>query len=64
MDAGEDPFEFCGPELDGPPELTPGLVAAVFRRVLEWLVGVYRVEGEAPRLVVATPPGQANSALP
>ncbi len=34
--------------------------SAVFRRVLEWLVGVYRVEGEAPRLVVATPPGQAH----
>jgi MerR family transcriptional regulator, light-induced transcriptional regulator len=33
---------------------------AVFRRVLEWLIGVYRVEGEAPRLVVATPPGQAH----
>jgi DNA-binding transcriptional MerR regulator/methylmalonyl-CoA mutase cobalamin-binding subunit len=36
------------------------LSTAVFRRVLEWLVGVYRVEGEAPRLVVATPPGQAH----
>ena len=34
--------------------------SAVFRRVLEWLVGVYRVEGEGPRLVVATPPGQAH----
>ncbi len=34
--------------------------SAVFRRVLEWLVGVYRVEGDAPRLVVATPPGQAH----
>lgn len=34
--------------------------SAVFRRVLEWLVGVYRVEGEAPRLVVATPPGQVH----
>jgi DNA-binding transcriptional MerR regulator/methylmalonyl-CoA mutase cobalamin-binding subunit len=34
--------------------------SAVFRRVLEWLVGVYRVEGEVPRLVVATPPGQAH----
>lgn len=33
---------------------------AVFRRVLEWLIGVYRVEGDMPRLVVATPPGQAH----
>ena len=33
---------------------------AVFRRVLEWLVGVYRVEDEVPRLAVATPPGQAH----
>jgi MerR family transcriptional regulator, light-induced transcriptional regulator len=34
--------------------------SAVFRRVLEWLVGVYRVEGDAPRLAVATPPGQVH----
>ena len=34
--------------------------SAVFRRVLEWLVGVYRVEGQRPRLVVATPPGQVH----
>ena len=33
---------------------------AVFRRALEWLGEVYRVEGEAPRLVVATPPGEAH----
>ena len=33
---------------------------AVFRRVLEWLIGVYRVEDEMPRLVVATPPGQVH----
>ena len=34
--------------------------SAVFRRVLEWLVGVYRVEGEVLKLIVATPPGQAH----
>ncbi len=34
--------------------------SAVFRRVLEWLVGVYRVEGAVPSLVVATPPGQVH----
>jgi MerR family transcriptional regulator, light-induced transcriptional regulator len=34
--------------------------SAVFRRVLEWLAGVYRVEGEQPRLVVATPPAQMH----
>ena len=34
--------------------------SAVFRRVLEWLVGVYRVEGERLRLVVATPPAQVH----
>jgi MerR family transcriptional regulator, light-induced transcriptional regulator len=33
---------------------------AVFRRVLEWQLGAYRVEGDMPRLVVATPPGDAH----
>jgi len=33
---------------------------AVFRRVLEWQLGVYRVDGDTPRLVVATPPGDAH----
>jgi DNA-binding transcriptional MerR regulator/methylmalonyl-CoA mutase cobalamin-binding subunit len=36
------------------------LATAVFRRVLGWLLGVYRVDGPAPRLVVATPPGQVH----
>lgn len=36
------------------------LATAVFRRVLGWLLGVYEVTGAAPRLVVATPPGQAH----
>jgi MerR family transcriptional regulator, light-induced transcriptional regulator len=29
---------------------------AVFRRVLEWQLGAYRVDGDMPALVVATPP--------
>ena len=33
---------------------------AVFRRVLEWQLGAYRVSGDMPRLVVATPPGEAH----
>lgn len=36
------------------------LATAVFRRVLGWLLGLYEVAGAAPRLVVATPPGQAH----
>ncbi len=36
------------------------LATAVFRRVLAWLLGVYEVNGAAPRLVVATPPGQLH----
>jgi len=33
---------------------------AVFRRVLEWQLGAYRVDGDMPTLVVATPPGDAH----
>ena len=33
---------------------------AVFRRVLGWQLGAYRVDGDMPRLVVATPPGEAH----
>jgi MerR family transcriptional regulator, light-induced transcriptional regulator len=33
---------------------------AVFRRVLEWQLGAYRLDGDMPRLVVATPPGEAH----
>ena len=33
---------------------------AVFRRVLEWQLGAYRVDGAMPTLVVATPPGDAH----
>lgn len=36
------------------------LATAVFKRVLNWLLGVYRVKGPAPRLVVATPPGEMH----
>jgi DNA-binding transcriptional MerR regulator/methylmalonyl-CoA mutase cobalamin-binding subunit len=36
------------------------LATAVFRRVLSWLLGVYEVDDSAPRLVVATPPGQVH----
>ncbi len=36
------------------------LATAVFRRVLGWLLRVYEVNGPAPRLVVATPPGQVH----
>jgi DNA-binding transcriptional MerR regulator/methylmalonyl-CoA mutase cobalamin-binding subunit len=36
------------------------LATAVFRRVLGWLLGVYDVDAAAPRLVVATPPGQLH----
>ena len=37
------------------------LAAAVVRLVLGWLLGVYEVDGAAPRLVVATPPGESTS---
>ena len=36
------------------------LATVVFRRVLGWLLGVYKVHGDAPRLVVATPPRQVH----
>ncbi len=36
------------------------LATTVFRRVLGWLLRVYEVSGPAPRLVVATPPGQVH----
>lgn len=36
------------------------LATAVFKRVLNWLLGVYEVKGPAPRLVVATPPGEMH----
>ena len=36
------------------------MATAVFRRVLGWLFRVYEVRGTAPRLVVATPPGQVH----
>ena len=36
------------------------MATVVFRRVLGWLVRVYEVNGAAPRLVVATPPGQVH----
>jgi cobalamin-dependent methionine synthase I len=36
------------------------MASAVFRRVLSWLFRVYEVKGSAPRLVVATPPGQVH----
>jgi methanogenic corrinoid protein MtbC1 len=36
------------------------LASAVIRRVLGWLLGVYQVRDEAPRLIVATPPGQVH----
>ena len=36
------------------------LATVVFRRVLGWLLGVYVIDGGAPRLVVATPPGQVH----
>jgi DNA-binding transcriptional MerR regulator/methylmalonyl-CoA mutase cobalamin-binding subunit len=36
------------------------LATGVVRRVLGWLLGVYEVNGVAPRLVVATPPGQVH----
>jgi MerR family transcriptional regulator, light-induced transcriptional regulator len=36
------------------------MATAVFRRVLGWLLGVYEVKGSAPRLVVATPPGEMH----
>ena len=36
------------------------LATAVFRRVLGWILRVYEVGHSAPRLVVATPPGQAH----
>jgi MerR family transcriptional regulator, light-induced transcriptional regulator len=36
------------------------MATAVVRRVLGWLLGVYEVHGEAPRLVVATPTRQVH----
>jgi methanogenic corrinoid protein MtbC1 len=36
------------------------MATAVFRRVLGWLLRVYEARAEAPRLVVATPPGHAH----
>lgn len=36
------------------------LATGAFRRVLGWLLGVYEVTGPAPRIVVATPPGQVH----
>jgi DNA-binding transcriptional MerR regulator/methylmalonyl-CoA mutase cobalamin-binding subunit len=36
------------------------MATAVFRRVLGWLFRVYEVSGSAPRLIVATPPGQVH----
>ncbi len=36
------------------------MATVVFRRVLGWLLGVYQVEGPAPRLVVATPAGETH----
>jgi DNA-binding transcriptional MerR regulator/methylmalonyl-CoA mutase cobalamin-binding subunit len=36
------------------------MATAVVRRVLFWLFRVYEVRGNAPRLVVATPPGQVH----
>ena len=36
------------------------LATAVFRRVLSWLFRMFEVRGTAPRLVVATPPGQIH----
>jgi methanogenic corrinoid protein MtbC1 len=36
------------------------MATAVFRRILGWLFRVYEVGGTAPRLVVATPPGQVH----
>jgi MerR family transcriptional regulator, light-induced transcriptional regulator len=36
------------------------MATSVFRRVLGWLLRVYEVTGPAPRLVVATPPGQVH----
>jgi len=36
------------------------LATTVFRRVLGWLLGVYEVAGSAPRMVVATSPGQVH----
>ena len=36
------------------------LATTVFRRVLGWILRVYEVGHSAPRLVVATPPGQAH----
>lgn len=36
------------------------MATAVFRRILGWLFRVYEVSGTAPRLVVATPPGQVH----
>lgn len=36
------------------------MATAVFRRILGWLFRVYEVSGAAPRLVVATPPGQVH----
>ncbi|MDQ3208952.1 MAG: cobalamin B12-binding domain-containing protein [Gemmatimonadota bacterium] len=36
------------------------MATTVFRRTLGWLLRVYEVSGPAPRVVVATPPGQVH----
>lgn len=36
------------------------LASTVFRRVLAWIIGLFDPSGNAPRMVVATPPGQAH----
>jgi DNA-binding transcriptional MerR regulator/methylmalonyl-CoA mutase cobalamin-binding subunit len=36
------------------------MATAIFRRVLGWLFRVYQVRDAAPRLIVATPPGQVH----
>jgi methylmalonyl-CoA mutase cobalamin-binding subunit len=36
------------------------LATSVFRRVLGWIIGVFEVNGTSPRVLVATPPGQAH----
>ena len=36
------------------------MATAVFRRVLGWLLRVYEARSDAPRIVVATPPGQGH----
>ena len=36
------------------------MATAVFRRVLGWLLGMYQATSAAPRMVVATPPGERH----